>query len=318
MKTRTRRHRETYTIREATEADIPTILRFTLSLAEAMGTEVNQKVLRDGVTQFIRERRYGRYFLASATGHVIGQIVIKPVVFEPWKKSRIVWVDDFYMTPDYSRTEAMKRLLSHGITWAVTHEHEQIVRLFCPHNHPDMLRGLLSLGFAPIGIMMQQRQDYFFNDAPTCTIREATSADISTIMKFTLGLASVMQEQVNQKILRDGLMRFLREGHHGKYFLAIVGRKIAGQIVIKPAIMEPWKNSRIAWVDDVFVDTPFRERGIAKQLLHHGTQWAVAGEHEQIVRLFCSFTNDEALMAWLSLGFVPIGYMMQQRQDYLP
>jgi len=304
------------TIREATVGDIPQIVRFTFALAKDMREKLNQKVVRGGVAQFIADKHHGQYFLAIQKNHVIGQIIIKPVIMEPWRKSHIIWVDDFYVDPDPVSTETMKALLRHGIHWALPREHEQVVRLFCPHNHPSMLHAVLCLGFEPIGIMMQQRQDYFFEYTQEKTeVREATLDDVDKLTRFTVDLATELGDHVNQKVIRDGITQFIRQGNYGKYFLAIVESKPAGQIIVKNTLLEPWRQSNIIWIDDAFVPDDFRGSGITRTLLQHGIEWGAAQEPEQIVRLYCAFQNHDGLKCWTGLGFEPIGYMMQQRQN---
>ncbi len=307
-------------IREANRGDVDQLTRFTLALAKMLGVNLNQKLVWDGISRFIASEKNGKYFLGIRDGQPCGQIVIKPVIFEPWKKSRIVWVDDFYMSAGYKNTGDMAELLKKGITWAVASEPQQVVRLFCPHNHPTMMQGLLALGFRPVGIMMQQRQDHFFPSvvAPSnYTVREATVSDVPQILRMTEALANDLREEPNQKVTGEGIDYFIRNKGLGRYFLATKeGKKeVVGMIVIKPVLLEPWKDSHIVWVDDAYVRPKDRGGKILHLLLQQGVAWGTRNEREAIVRLYCAFHNTVGLAAWLALGFEPIGYMMQLRQD---
>jgi GNAT superfamily N-acetyltransferase len=304
-------------IREAKITDIPYLLRLTMELAQDTKAQLNKRVLESGMIRFFEEECHGKYFVLTAAERPVGQIIIKPVVFEPWKNSLIVWVDDFQVSRPYNSSHNMQKLLTHGIEWAVAQQPQQIVRLHCPQNHPRMLHALSQLGFEAIGYLMQQSQEYFFDDKPSLyNIRQATIEDHETIVSFTMSLATGLGDGVNSKTLKDGVRNFLENPVHGKYFLACKNKKPIGQILIKHTLMEPWHNSRVIWVDDAYVNEGYRGKGIMKLLLQQGIEWANQREPEEIVRLYCAFSNVGGAICWTNFGFEPIGFMMQQRQEF--
>ncbi|MCE9642901.1 MAG: GNAT family N-acetyltransferase [Candidatus Andersenbacteria bacterium] len=306
----------TLQIREANVTDISHLIRLTLELAHDTGAHLNRRVLENGITRFLGEECHGKYFVLTKQDQPVGQLIIKPVVFEPWRNSRIVWVDDFQVTHPYNTRSNMKRLLEYGIQWAVEQEPQQVVRLHCPMAHPNMLNTLSRLGFEAIGYLMEQSQDFCFDEKTSpYHIREATQNDHEVIMRNTMSLAAVTSDDVNRKVLKDGVSRFLQDQTYGKYFLAFDDEKPVGQMLIKHTLMEPWHNSRVIWVDDTYIDTKYRGKNITRFLLQKGIEWAVKGQAEQIARLYCAFSNIGGVVSWTNLGFKPIGFMMQQRQD---
>lgn len=304
-------------VREATREDLMQLLGFTLALAKIIGVQVNQSVLKRGMQRFFDDESYGKYFIFLKDDEPIGQVVIKPVLFESWQNSHIIWIDDFHVMSPFDTSEHMPQLLQRCIELAVMKQPQEIVRLYCPHTHSGMLQALSRLGFEAEGYFLQQSQDYVLRPSKRFEgeIREATILDQGIVEAFTMNLASSLTYNLNHAVLKEGVGQFLKNPKHGKCFLALQDNKIIGQLAIKKTLFEPWFDSFILWVDDTFVHRDHRNTGAMKTLLYRALEREAEGQSAHLVQVYCPFKNSDGVAFWTNVGFVPIGWMMERKQS---
>lgn len=304
-------------VREATQDDFMQLLEFTLALAKIIGVPVNQAVLKRGMQKFFPgPSSYGKYFMFLCDDKPIGQVVIKPVLFESWQNSHIIWIDDFHVASPFDTHEHMPELLQRCIDLAVEKQPQEIVKLYCPHAHAGMLQALSRLGFEAEGYFLQQSQDYILKPSRRFKgrIREATTLDQKIVEAFTMNLASSLTCHLNCGVVQDGVGQLLQNPKYGKCFLALQEENIIGQLVIKKTLFEPWYDSFVVWVDDTFVHRDYQNTGAMKSLLYHALELEGQDQWARIVQLYCPFKNSQGVAFWTSVGFVPIGWMMERKQ----
>ncbi|MEP6936139.1 MAG: GNAT family N-acetyltransferase [Nitrospirota bacterium] len=67
-------------------------------------------------------------------------------------------------------------------------------------------------------------------------------------------------------------------------------------------------------VDSIFVEEPFRGRGIGSELIHHALAWLeCTGASTKVVTV--AYANEEALAFYERFGFHPRAILLEQRHD---
>jgi GNAT superfamily N-acetyltransferase len=67
-------------------------------------------------------------------------------------------------------------------------------------------------------------------------------------------------------------------------------------------------------VDSIFVEEPFRGRGIGSELIHHALGWLEStGASTKVVKV--AYANEEALIFYKRFGFHPPTILLQQSHD---
>jgi GNAT superfamily N-acetyltransferase len=106
------------TIRPATTADIPAIVRFNASLAEETeGLVLDYNRLLEGVRAVIADPAKGFYLLGLHEGVLAGQIMVT-TEWSDWRNGTFWWVQSVYVTPDCRSRGVFTALYRHIETLA--------------------------------------------------------------------------------------------------------------------------------------------------------------------------------------------------------
>lgn len=145
-------------------------------------------------------------------------------------------------------------------------------------------------------------------------IRLASEADADAIVNFNLQLAWESEKlHLEQRILRDGVLRVIRNPLLGRYYLAVLpGGEVIGQTMVN---FEPtdWRNGVILWLQSVYVSQSFRRLGVFKSLY----QYILSSCQKDIgdirlVRLYMEKDNELGARTYQSLGMTKTHYVVYE------
>lgn len=134
------------------------------------------------------------------------------------------------------------------------------------------------------------------------SIRDATHADLETIVRFNAALASESEGlTLDPHTLTEGVREALRDPSRARYFVAEVGGVIAGQIMITTEWSD-WRNGFFWWIQSVYVDPAHRRRGVFRALHNHIREQARRQLDVCGLRLYVHHDNVRAIETYKKLG----------------
>ena len=138
-------------------------------------------------------------------------------------------------------------------------------------------------------------------------IRNGLPADVETITEFNRRLASETEEiALHMPTLRSGVERVLADPSLGRYFVALSGDRIVGQLMITYEWSD-WRDGFIWWLQSVYVEREARRQGVFRRLFEHVVALS-SREGALGTRLYVENANDIARETYERLGFVDASY----------
>ena len=143
-------------------------------------------------------------------------------------------------------------------------------------------------------------------------IRDATSKDGAIIARFN----SLLCEETEARSLDPGLIgpgveRLLSDSRRGRYWLAEIGGRIVGQIMVTYEWSD-WRNGMLWWIQSVYVTPEWRRRGVFSALYRHVEKLARADTDVCGLRLYHEINNDRARATYEALGMTDPGYRIME------
>ena len=137
-------------IRPARPADIPTIVRFNIELAdESEGLRLDPQTVEAGVRRMFSDPALGRYFMAvSSTGERLGQLMIT-TEWSDWRNCMIWWLQSVYTAPEHRGSGVFRALCEHVLGEAGVTECR--VRLYVERDNSRAIAAYRALGFDHCG-----------------------------------------------------------------------------------------------------------------------------------------------------------------------
>ena len=147
----------TFSLRTATLADLDTLVEFNLALAqESEGKELQDAVLRRGLSLLLQDRTLGAYFVAvAAQNDVIGQIMVT-TEWSDWRCGYFYWIQSVYVTPRQRRRGVYAALHAHVVHHAKTRGDVVGVRLYVEPENVRAKKTYESLGMLKTYDVMEQ------------------------------------------------------------------------------------------------------------------------------------------------------------------
>ena len=91
------------TVREATHADIPALVRLNSAMAwETESKSLDQDLLTNGTTAVFDDAHRGFYLVAQAAGRVVASLLIT-YEWSDWRNASFWWVQSVYVEPEWRR-----------------------------------------------------------------------------------------------------------------------------------------------------------------------------------------------------------------------
>ncbi|MEX0828906.1 MAG: GNAT family N-acetyltransferase [Nitrospirales bacterium] len=149
-------------------------------------------------------------------------------------------------------------------------------------------------------------------------IRRATVADIDTISTFNTALARETEARtLDASLLRPGVESILRDPSKGWYAVAEsfwdpARSKVVGQILITYEWSD-WRNGQFWWLQSLYVDQPYRQQGVFRQLYEYVYEQAHMNSEKVCgFRLYVERENYQAHQAYARIGFQETPYQMHE------
>ena len=143
-------------IRDAIAGDWPVIASFNAALAEESEDKtLDQAILESGVRRLLDDPSKGRYFLARAGQHVVGQTLIT-YEWSDWRDGWIWWIQSVYVAPGYRRQGIFRSLYGHIESLARDDDDVVAIRLYVERENTRAQATYLSLGMMPTGYRVME------------------------------------------------------------------------------------------------------------------------------------------------------------------
>ena len=147
---------------------------------------------------------------------------------------------------------------------------------------------------------------------PTLAVRPARLGDAPTIVEFNRRLALESEKkELDPATLAKGVDAILRDPRLGRYLVAVAGERVVGQLAVTEEWSD-WRNGAIWWLQSVFVDEAWRQRGVFRLLLAELSALARAAGVIGL-RLYVERGNERAQTTYRRNGFRDAGYAVMER-----
>ena len=148
--------------------------------------------------------------------------------------------------------------------------------------------------------------------SPEVAVRPARLDDAAAIVDFNHRLAlETERKELDHETLVKGVDAILRDPRLGLYFVAVAGARLVGQMAVTEEWSD-WRNGRLWWLQSVFVDPVWRNRGVFRLLLNKVT---ARGRESGVIglRLYVEHGNERAQATYSRNGFKDAGYAVMER-----
>ena len=152
------------------------------------------------------------------------------------------------------------------------------------------------------------------------TVRPADTEDVDAIVTFSAAMAwETEQRRLDEARLREGTLSLLRTPSRGFFMVAELresGRPLlVGQLMITYEWSD-WRNGVFWWLQSVYVDPPWRRRGVFRRLHNAVMASAQAARDVCGVRLYVDQDNQTAQTVYQHLGLSASAYRVYE-QDFV-
>ena len=137
-------------IRAARPADTPTIVRFSIALAEeSEGLRLDPQTVEAGVRRMFSDPALGRYLVAVLPREEpVGQVMIT-TEWSDWRNCMIWWLQSVYTAPEHRGRGVFRLLCEHVLSEATATGCR--LRLYVERNNSQAIAAYRALGFDRLG-----------------------------------------------------------------------------------------------------------------------------------------------------------------------
>jgi len=139
-------------------------------------------------------------------------------------------------------------------------------------------------------------------DSMHIEIREAQLSDLDQIVRFQIEMAwETEQYRLDPPTVLKGVETALSDHQLGTYYVAVVGNKVAGSLLTTYEWSD-WRNGMVLWIQSVYIDSPYRKRGIYASLYSYIQTIVKSDETLKGIRLYVDESNTTAREVYSRLG----------------
>ena len=144
------------------------------------------------------------------------------------------------------------------------------------------------------------------------TIRTATSADVETVAANNAAIALETEDRpLDPETLRTGVGRVLSDPTRGVYYLAKIGGRVVGQLLITREWSD-WRDGWFWWIQSVFVAPEARRTGVYRALHEHVVAEARRAGNVCGIRLYTEQSNTRAQRVYEQMAMQRSAYVMYE------
>ena len=144
-------------------------------------------------------------------------------------------------------------------------------------------------------------------------VRAARQEDVSLMVRWQLAMALETEDKpLDEAVLARGIQRAFEDPNKGRYFIAEIDGQPAGTLMLTWEWSD-WRDGWWWWIQSVFVDEPFRRRGVYRALYAHVLGLAQADPEVRGIRLYVEQENASARRTYEFLGMQHPGYVMYEK-----
>jgi ribosomal protein S18 acetylase RimI-like enzyme len=133
-------------------------------------------------------------------------------------------------------------------------------------------------------------------------IREATLADLSTLVSFQMRMAKETENiELDEKLLTQGITELLNHPEHGKYYVAVEGN-IALGCLMTTYEWSDWRCGTVLWIQSVYIDSAHRSKGVYSTMYQYFQEKVKQDPSLRGIRLYVDKTNKKAQRTYERLG----------------
>ena len=146
-------------IRDAEPTDWAAIAEYNSRLAtETEDKTLDWAVICEGVKKVLGDVHKGRYFVAEASGRIIGTTMIT-YEWSDWRDGWIWWIQSVYVHPDFRGRGVFSALYHHVERLARTSGDVRAIRLYVLTSNDKARRTYMKLGMAETGYTVLEAGD---------------------------------------------------------------------------------------------------------------------------------------------------------------
>jgi ribosomal protein S18 acetylase RimI-like enzyme len=143
-------------VREADQSDVPTLIKYNLSLAnETESILLNKNVLRLGIEKAL-ELNDCRYLVAELDNKIVGQTMITSE-WSDWRNGVIWWMQSVYVNPDYRKRGVFRHILKYIENLAEEIPEIKALRLYVIDDNQIARKTYQSLGMNNSGYLVYDK-----------------------------------------------------------------------------------------------------------------------------------------------------------------
>ncbi len=144
------------------------------------------------------------------------------------------------------------------------------------------------------------------------TIRQAVLSDAPVLVAFNESMAQETEGiQLDHGRLQKGIEALFQDQSRGLYFVAESDGKVVGQLMITYEWSD-WRNGTFWWIQSVYTDKNFRNKGVFRALYRHVESLARSRNDVCGLRLYVEEHNSRAQQTYESLGMKYSQYRMME------
>jgi len=133
-------------------------------------------------------------------------------------------------------------------------------------------------------------------------IRKAENSDRDPIARFQVAMAlETEQYDLDLFTVQNGVNAVLTNDTLGAYYVAIVENEVVGSLLTTYEWSD-WRNGTVLWIQSVYVDSSYRQRGIYAALYSYVKRLVASNDSLVGIRLYVDESNKKAMEVYARLG----------------
>jgi len=133
-------------------------------------------------------------------------------------------------------------------------------------------------------------------------IIEASIQDTEIIADFQIKMAWETESyHLNKETVLKGVDAIFKNKDLGQYYIAQIEGKAVASLLITYEWSD-WRNSRINWIQSVYVESSFRRKGVFSKFYNYIKAQAIQNKQIGGIRLYVDKTNIPAQKTYTNMG----------------